>query len=501
MLPQPEDPDQYVCVSPALVLEVDGSRPVLYPLDVEDSHLFVLRPVDGFALSLLDGRRRVSDARAMFSTLFPDEPDGAFDDIVRRVDETVRSSLRTRGRPARGILESSSRPIPDAVAHDPRDFVVDAREFAAQMADVRTRYRLSRPIHILTVFTHHCFTNCVYCYAERPRVDEMPLERWEELLDEMVDLGIRQVSPDNGDVPARPDGLRFLEMLVRKGFNFLLSTKAPFTEQDVRRLLDAGFAEPLRGRVHRGVQLSIDAVDDDVCARLLGTSRPQTARHRRTFQAFAGMGVTPRIKTVVTGLNADQILPLVRTYHDLGARRFSFVRYERSFYRHRDDLDVTADLLDGIRSQFDAVRSDFPDVDLEETVTSRSAATGAADEESRRRAWRDRAGCGGGWSRLGIAADGSAFLCEQMVLDEPYIVGDARVQSLREIWDGERLLDFIHPRREQFQETPCRDCAEFEECMWLQGRCYRDAFFAHGSVYHPPPLCPNTRLSDPVPVT
>jgi MoaA/NifB/PqqE/SkfB family radical SAM enzyme len=53
-----------------------------------------------------------------------------------------------------------------------------------------------------------------------------------------------------------------------------------------------------------------------------------------------------------------------------------------------------------------------------------------------------------------------------------------------------RLLDFIHPAREQFQGTICHQCPEFEQCMWEQRRCYRDAYFCYGTVYGAPPLCP-----------
>jgi MoaA/NifB/PqqE/SkfB family radical SAM enzyme len=172
------------------------------------------------------------------------------------------------------------------VSYDPRHFVVGAAEFSARRRDERTRYRLETPIHIYTVFTHRCLTNCLYCYAERPTVREMSTERWRDVLDEMVELGIHLASPDNGDTPARRDGVHLLEMLVRRGILFLLSTKVPLTAGQIDGLMAAGFDDPIRGRIHRPVQLSIDAVDDDVSRRLLGTARPLPAAHRRTFVDF-----------------------------------------------------------------------------------------------------------------------------------------------------------------------------------------------------------------------
>lgn len=484
----PHEPDPYVAVRPEFVLKVDGARPILYPLDVADSHIYFLQPVEGLALSMLSGVRRLSVARNLYSRAFPEQPAGTFDALLRRVDDAVRRASPTGSIGADGVMETSPDPIRDGVSYDPRHFVVGTTEFSAQRQDERTRYRLETPIHIYPVFTHRCVTSCLYCYAERPAVREMPAERWRDVLDEMVELGIRLASPDNGDTPARRDGLHLLEMLVQRGILFLLSTKVPLTAGQIDRLMDAGFDDPIRGRIHRPVQLSIDAVDDDVSRRLLGTARPLTAAHRRTFGDFLRRGVVPRVKAVVTGLNADQIVPLVRTYHELGARHFAFVPYQRSHYRHRDELALTAEQFDDVRRQLDAVRERYPDIRLDENLTRRTADSGRP-ADGRPAGGRPPAGCGGGWSALGIAADGSAFLCEQMVLAEPYLVGDARTQSLREIWDSRRLHDFIFPTRERFAGTPCMGCPSFQECMWLHGRCYRDAFFTRGSIYAPPPSC------------
>jgi radical SAM protein with 4Fe4S-binding SPASM domain len=172
------------------------------------------------------------------------------------------------------------------------------------------------------------------------------------------------------------------------------------------------------------------------------------------------------------------------------------VRYLRSLHRHQDRLFVNTEMLNGIRRQLDTVRERYPDIHLEENLTGVSP-TGVSptgppvSPAERRSAWLDRTGCGGGWTALGIAADGRAFLCEQMALREPFVVGDATRQSLREIWDSPRLRAFIFPPRDRFTGTPCSPCPVFEECIWSRGRCYRDAYYSYGSVHHPPPSCPD----------
>ena len=146
--------------------------------------------------------------------------------------------------------------------------------------------------------------------------------------------------------------------------------------------------------------------------------------------------------------------------------------------------------LDAIDTQLDTIYERYPDAEIAGEFYRRTGNETLIPVPSKEEVWGRRSGCGGGWSCIGVAAGGEAFLCEQMVLEEPYIVGDARTQSLREIWDGDRLRRFIFPTREDFSGAICATCDDFEECMWTQGRCYRDAYFSYGSVFQPPPQCP-----------
>ncbi|NTW01163.1 MAG: SPASM domain-containing protein, partial [Oscillochloris sp.] len=246
----------------------------------------------------------------------------------------------------------------------------------------------------------------------------------------------------------------------------------------------------IHGVIERPVQLSIDAAEEHVAQRMLGVSRPQIDTMLKTFDNFMAFGIMPVVKAVITGLNYDQPLLLVERYYPRGARRFTFVRYHRSFYRHSDDLFVNEQHIPVLKAQFDTIRARYPDIDLKENLIGEAGEAGVLSPQRRQELWDTRMGCGGGWCALGIAPDGSAFLCEQMKLDEPFIVGDTRSQSIQEIWNGERMARFIYPAQEQFSGTICQSCNAFEQCMWEKGRCYRDAFFSYGSIYTAPPLCP-----------
>jgi hypothetical protein len=221
----------------------------------------------------------------------------------------------------------------------------------------------------------------------------MPLERWGELLDEMVDLGIYVVSPDNGDVLARPD-----EWNSRDAISVSLnsySTKSHLSRAEVGRLwMRIRRPDPWQASA---AQLGGDA-DDAISRRVLGVARSRVRGNEETFANFLHFGIRPRIKAVITGLNADQVLPIVESYHRLGARRFTFTRYGRSFFRHQDMLFLRGSELDLARRQIDLVRERFPDVNVTCSFDGDdpdiSAPEGSALEE-RQDSW-DQRGCGGG---------------------------------------------------------------------------------------------------------
>ncbi|MGO9777100.1 MAG: SPASM domain-containing protein [Terracidiphilus sp.] len=493
-LQKPIREEEYVSIRREFVMKVDGARPIVYPIDFDSTPIHFLTPEQGLALSLLRGDRNCGEAKRIFSALFPGLGGQVFAELVEQADEMVRSQPTPSGIGREGLLLRSDEPICDGQAFDPREFVVSTAEYAARAADTKRKLRLDTPIHIFTIFTHRCFTRCLYCYAEREPVKEMPLSRWREIVEEMERLGIVLSSPDNGDTFARPDGIEFLECLLEHKMHFLLSTKGHLIRETVARLVAAGFKKPVRGVIDRPVQLSVDAADEAVARRLLNVANPRIDLMLDTVENFLAFDIMPKIKAVITGLNVDQPKPIVDRFYPRGARRFHFVRYRRTFHRHTDDLFVNPEDMPVLKRQFAEIRERYPDAVVSENLTEGDGITPEQAPQLQKQLWDRRSGCGGGWSALGISADGKAFLCEQINIRDPFVVGDARTQSIEEIWNSEKMLKFIYPERARFEGTICEACGEFEDCMWKSGRCYRDAFFSYGTPYFPPPMCPqNTR--------
>ncbi|MBN2238965.1 MAG: radical SAM protein [Dehalococcoidales bacterium] len=481
---------EYVSIRNDFVLKNDDGRIIVYSLSPFDSSHYTIQPLDGFALSLLDGKRKFSEIEDEFRQFFPDA-EISLTEIVTEVDNLVRGDPSLINIKGEGLLEQSDRPITHSITYNPKEFIVSVEKFREIMADIRTRTRLSTPLTIMTFFTDRCQTDCIYCYVDKTYGPEMPMTRWRELIREMKELDIMQVGLDGGEPLARPDGLEFLEELIGNDMVFLLSTKARFTKEHVSRLMDAGFRNKVRNYIERNVQLSIDAWDDKLIERITGSSVFKK-NIIDTFDNFMEAGVEPRIKSVILPMNADQPLKVVEFFYPRGARQFRFSQYFRSFYRHSEDFFMKENSRRVFLEQLEEIHSRYPDADIQDdfsggVITDPDTPRTTADKE---KAWARRAGCAGGWTMLGVAPGGGAILCEMMLHREPYLLGDLNTQSLMEVWNSRKLLDFIYPPRDKFKGTVCYDCPDFETCHWEKGYCYRDAYFSYGTIYEAPPNCP-----------
>ncbi len=484
---KPRQFKDFIAIRNDFILKKDDDQIILYPLDFIESNFFTLSPFQGFVLSLLDGTKKFAEIKAEFQFYFPDAQH-SLEDILAGIDNLVQSNPTQSGIGREGLYLKSDHPISFSYHYNPRDFMVPVDEYNRRRQDLRTRKRLRNPICVMAFYTDQCQTNCIYCYAHRKREPEMSLENWKKVIRQMVGLDIKLISLDGGDVIARKDGIDFLEELVKADLLFLLSTKGYFSREHVARLVDAGFRNKVRFVSERKVQLSVDAWDDEKVKLITGSSVFKK-NIIQTFDNFMEAGIQPKIKGVLMPYNVDQISKIVDYFYPRGARRFQFVKYTRSFFRHQDPLFMDAASIEQARIQIQETLSRYPDIELTEDLEQIDSSSNRMPD-LKKQLWAKRSGCSGGWCMLGIAPNGRAILCEQMSQEEAFYVGDLNQQSITEVWTGKGIMDFLYPDREKFKNTICEHCDEFEACHWEQGYCYRNAYFSYGTIYDAPPLCP-----------
>jgi hypothetical protein len=109
--------------------------------------------------------------------------------------------------------------------------------------------RLTAPTKVSLVLTNSCQTDCIYCYAERrviPKHEELSIERWKEIIDELYSFQIFFVELSGGDPCASPLARSVIYYLLKKGFLFFISTKSFLSFKFAESLIDFGFNEPVQ---------------------------------------------------------------------------------------------------------------------------------------------------------------------------------------------------------------------------------------------------------------
>lgn len=465
--------DAYV-LSPEWDLRRNGSRAMLLKLDLFELQYVILSPLDALIVSLLDGERSLDNVSSVASYLLEIDDKSSLE-LVEGAVNRLNHSEANRIRPIKDLSSFEIR------NYDPANFIIDSEK-------IDMPRRLDVPIVLGITPTHRCKTNCIYCYAERRYVsptDELSVGEWTRIIDEAVELGIDRADLLGGDPLARKEAVDIMLYMIERGFRFFLSTKCHIDASTACRLADAGMGD-------RIIQISIDAPNAEMADTI--TKSPGFFENAiDSLNNLLAYGLRARAKGTITSYNVRQAPELLRLWYEMGIRDIMFVDYSRSYYRHNDDLYCDPEESAWLSEEVDKLKEEFSDAEIVYGAQAMGEARRSIEEktmEEKWENWRSRARCSGGSSTIVICPDGLVTLCEQIPQTEAHIVGDIRKQGIMDIWNSQKLLDYIYPDREILRDTACYDCEDFEDCHRTSGHCFRDALFAFGTRYMPAPLCP-----------
>jgi MoaA/NifB/PqqE/SkfB family radical SAM enzyme len=452
------------------VLRDDGDNLLLYKCTYSDLKYRVLSPVQALILPFFSGERKWAEIQAIWLHLTKSSNKA---ESLRSLEELVGNLtapdeiIGLAGPPSDSFKDQTKVPMPDFSRY----------RWPAE--------RTSVPVSVLISPTNRCVANCRYCYAERNACAELTTTEWILIFDELAAQSIRIVDLAGADPFMRPDVFDLLRAMVERNFTFSVSTKSHISPASAQRLAELGIGRDLPGASEMGMQVSIDSANNRVASSLTGVNNYLDRAISTTTNLIAA-GISPRIKCVLTPYNWEEPEPIVELFSSLGARRFQFVQYGRSLYRHSDDLFLTHEQKLSLSETLPVLAGKHPNLEItfqDETGDTRTP-------EEIRTAWEQRAVCTGGRSAMLVLPNGDVSLCEQLPHIPRYVVGNLLLDGLLDIWNGPAVNEFIHPARSKFDGTACFACPDFEKCHLGSGYCYRDSFTAFGSVYDAPPACP-----------
>lgn len=458
-------------IEPTWHIRPDNGAGLIYKYSHDDSQFLGLTPDETVAVALCDGDRPLASLKMLLAEVLEissGEAERIWNGLSKKNDEnrsflvprTDVSGEFTRPNAARLLADVASQPC------TPQRFL-----------------RLQAPLMLVVIPTYRCQTNCVYCYAERPDLplsQHLPKSRWIELLTEAGEFGLDLLTFSGGDPLTYPGIEDLLDVARRYRMACVLPTKTRVKPRRAQRLAALTGKDDV-------IQVSVDSFDAEVATAMTRTPG-YAAIARELIENLVAAGVRVRTNTVVTPLNLTGVASLARELHAMGVWRANITNYSRTNYRHDDKLFLTETQHRELNQTIDRlqIELDWPNLKSNSSPRDFSKPGGASSPES----WRGRAHCSGGSSSMTILPNGDVVLCEQVPAAPPFVVGNVRRDSLMDVWNSERVFQFVAPPRETFGAMPCRDCDEFDSCHRVYGRCFRDAYFNYGTMYAPNPTCP-----------
>lgn len=467
----------YLSITKEWHLRVDGIYGTLFYYDA-DSLVYHQLPKEKLtALLLMDGKTTLGKIKKIMQYFY----DNFSENEIEKIIESVVKISSDKNNPST-VLKATDSPT-ESHPYDIKKILQQIINATPQDIENVLKGRLTSPLNLTLMPSNDCATDCIYCYAERKPInhkDYLPLERWLELVDECYELGSELAVFSGGDPMTYPHIMKILERMIQKGFHFTLPTKTLITKEIASKMA-------LIGMNKVWCQISCDGYSSDTLKKMVGVDNYD----KRAFESIENLlaeNLNVRVNIVLTPINYHESFDLARKLNAMGVQKVGFAGYGRSHYRHKDELFLTDKLISLINDRVDELKLELKGTHITNSVGKRDFSSATFDKKSEK--WKERAKCSGGRSSLVITPAGDVTLCEQIPLDQIYIVGNVKNQSIKEIWNSEKMWQMVNMPSEKFKGTICEKCASFDECQTVYGHCFRDALFTYGTIYTAPPACP-----------
>lgn len=314
-----------------------------------------------------------------------------------------------------------------------------------------------RPVYAVWEITLKCDLACRHCgsRAGRERPDELDTAEALDLVRQMYELGVDEVTLIGGEAYLRDDWVQIAKAVTGFGMKCGITTGGRgFTKERAMQAKDAGI---------RSVSVSIDGLREthDTLRGLKGSfdAAMKSMKHLRE----AGIIVTAN--TQINRVSLPEIPAVFELLKEQGIRAWQ-VQLTVAMGRAADEPDLLLEpyqmlevmpLLARLKPMCDEAKIRlWPGNNIGyfgpyETILKGTMPRG------------HMASCGAGRSTLGIEANGDIKGCPSLPTKE-YVGGNVRDNSLREIWEQSAPLRFTRDRTVDDLQGFCRDCYYADTC-------------------------------------
>ena len=370
-----------------------------------------------------------------------------------------------------GAAQSAS-PGPDALGRSERlELLARPRPARALplFADVATKRRYLplaqarpedaryKPLLAVWELTLRCDLACRHCgsRAGRARPDELTTAECLDLVDQLAELGTREVAIIGGEAYLREDWLEIVAAIRRRGMLPTMTTGGRgLTRERAEAVARAGL---------HSASVSVDG-EEETHDRLRGVQ----GSHRAALEAIANLraaGVPVAANTQINRLSMPELPAVFERLAVAGIRSWQ-IQLTVAMGRAVDEPDVLLqpyDLVALFPMLADLVhRAQQAGVDL--VAGNNIGYFGPYEKVLRGRTRKGHScGCGAGRITLGIEADGTIKGCPSLSTRE-WSGGSVRETKLRDIWERATPLRYTRDRTRDDLWGYCATCYYADEC-------------------------------------
>lgn len=475
-------------VNPAYKMRMDGNRVLITArgmLDEEkydyESFISFAHPLNAQMLSFFNGKDDLQTVIRNIAKRFELTENETREIIMQYVENKKAQSIKTRyglqNFPKKMIVKRGI--FNQFEVYSPEDFPFQASP------NLRT-LRCVIPSACILELTMKCYTDCVYCYANRKMHTEklLPTEKIISIIQEAKEYGIVDFNINGGEVLLHPDYKVILSTLLKEGYFPYVSTKVPLSQKIIDDLVEIGLNR---------IQVSLDSVNPTILSQMVHVKGNYIDLMTETFERLDKAGLKTIVHTIVTSYNSNleemrKLVDFVTKYSVVGTIRFTGVG--ASLYKSPENFDKikpSNEFMRTLEREIVSFRKTHPGV-----VMTCSGEMGK-DYFQSAKSFGMRSLCSANFSGIVILPDGRVTVCEELYDDPRFIIGDLNKQTIEEVWNSEAAMKLYKLHRDDFpDDSSCKNCESFDDCRHQFGTCWKYVFEAYGKdkFYHPDPRCP-----------
>ncbi len=480
------DNDVFV-LNPAYYLKNDRNKVIfcnrenIKDLNIQyDTFFTYLHPLNAQLLSFFNGKDSIKDVTTKASQHFKLSKHEIYNIISELIENSEEKSIRYKWHwmhfPKNTLVKANK--VNKYYNYDIKSFLTyDNIDLGA--------FRLSAPISANLLLTMKCYTDCIYCYANRKISNKlMNFEQVKSIINQAKELNMINLDVNGGEVLLHPDSINIFSEMIKCGFYPIISTKIPIDKTTILKLKEIGV---------NSIQLSLDSVNNKTLTKILRVN-DYYQKIDKTLHYLNEEGIKTTIHTVICSQNSfvkelSELINYLSTFScitDIRVSPAGYSLYKEDNSKFKPNIKELSDIFQFVNS-YNRQNINNKKIILDEYYTKEYYQNNSI--------FNTRSICTANVRNFTILPDGKVTICEELYDNPQFLIGDLTKQTIMEVWNSPKAKELFYLQREQIsKESVCNSCSEFKICREARGVCWKEILMAYGKDNwdYPDPRCPKS---------